>query len=118
MKEVLKPLFEILTGEIAVCDNVLYNYIIMAIVGEIAYRFATTLIGGAYDAHIINGKVIGSICHWGARFVIYVGIAYLICGGIWLYNCIIAVPLWIWWVCVGLVITVVTVVSFVFQAKR
>lgn len=118
MKEVLKPLFEILTGEIAVCDNVIYNYIILAVVGEIAYRAAWALIGSGYDAGFINGKMAGSCLHWIARIVIYGGVAYLIRGGIWLYNCIIAVPVWIWWVSVGLIITVVTVVFFVLQARR
>ena len=108
MKEILKPLFEILTGEIAVCDNVIYNYIIMAVVGKIAYRAAWSLIGDGYDAGFINGKMAGSFWHWIVRIVIYGGVAYLIRGGIWLYNCIIAVPVWIWWICVGLIIIVVT----------
>lgn len=96
MKVILKPLFEILTGDVAVCDNIIYNYLIMLIVGEIAFRFAFSLVGDAYDANPISGKSMGSILHWGIRLIIYVIIAYLIRGAIWLYNFIVGIPHWVW----------------------
>ena len=115
MKEILKPLFEVLTGDVAVCDNVIYNYLIMLIIGEISFRFAFSLVGDAYDVNLIRGKSIGSILHWGIRFVIYVVIAYLIRGAIWMYNFIVGLPRWVWWTGLGLVIAVmigVIVVKF------
>lgn len=45
---IFKPLFEVLTGEVAVLDNVLYNYLIMLAVGEIAYRVAWNFVGDLY----------------------------------------------------------------------
>lgn len=104
MKFILKPLFEILTGEVAVCDNIIYNYLIMLFVGEIAFRFAFSLVGDAYDAGLISGKSAGSVLHWVIRFVIYLVVAYLIRGTIWLYNFIVGVPHWIWWTGLGLII--------------
>ena len=69
MKIILKPLFDIITGDVAVCNNVLYNYLIMLIVGEIAFRFAFSLVGDVYDTGIIRGKNSGSILFWIIRFL-------------------------------------------------
>lgn len=110
MKVILKPLFEILTGDVAVCDNIIYNYLIMLIVGEIAFRFAFSLVGDAYDANLISGKSMGSILHWGIRFIIYVIIAYLIRGAIWLYNFIVGIPHWVWWTGLGLIVAIMIAV--------
>lgn len=101
---ILKPLFEILTGDVAVCDNIIYNYLIMLIVGEVAFRFAFSLVGDAYDAGMISGKTAGSILHWIIRFIIYIVVAYLIRGAIWLYNFVTGVPHWVWWMCFGLIV--------------
>ena len=38
MSVIFKPLFDILTGDVAVCNNVLYNYLFMFLVGEVAFR--------------------------------------------------------------------------------
>ena len=72
MSIVLKPLFDILTGDVAVMNNVLYNYLIMLVVGEIAFRVAFSLVGDAYNLGLISGKSAGSILHWIIRLVIYV----------------------------------------------
>ena len=40
MSIILKPLFEILTGEVAVCENILLNYAIMLGIGETSHVFA------------------------------------------------------------------------------
>ena len=47
MSIILKPLFEILTGEVAVCDNIPLNYVIMLGIGEIAFQAARSLVGDA-----------------------------------------------------------------------
>lgn len=104
MIAILKPLFEILTGDVAVCDNIIYNYLIMLIVGEIAFRFAFSLVRDAYDAGAISGKTAGSVLHWIIRLVIYIVIAYLIRGAIWIYNFVTSVPHWVWWMCFGLIV--------------
>lgn len=117
MSIILKPLFDILIGDVAVMDNVLYNYLIMLVVGEIAFRFAFSLVGDAYDIGLISGKSAGSILHWIIRLVIYVVIAYLLRGGIWLYIFVIGVPHWVWWILVGIVVTTMILV-IVFRYAR
>lgn len=110
MSIILKPLFDILTGDVVVMDNVLYNYLIMLAVGEIAFWFAFSLVGDAYDIGIINGKSAGSILHWIIRLVIYVAIAYLLRGGIWLYKFVIGVPHWVWWTLTGVIVAAMILV--------
>lgn len=104
MIAILRPLFEILTSDVAVCDNIIYNYLIMLIVSEIAFRFAFSLIGDAYNAGAISGKTAGSVLHWTIRFVIYIVAAYLLRGVIWLYNFVTSVLHLVWWLCFGLIV--------------
>ena len=68
------------------------------------FRFAFSLVGDAYDADLISGKSIGSILHWGIRLIIYVAMAYLIRGAIWLYNFIVGIPHWVWWTSLGVIV--------------
>lgn len=96
MAPILKPVFDILTGDVAVCDNVLYNYFILFVVGEIAFRSAYSLVGDAYRSGVIDGRAAGSILHWLIRLVIYIVLAYVLHAGIWIYNFVIGIPLWVW----------------------
>lgn len=102
MSIILKPLFEILTGEVAVCENILLNYAIMLGVGEIALHAAYCLVGDAYRSGTISGKSAGSILHWIIRLLIYVLIAYLLRAAIAIYLFIFSIPGWIWICIVGI----------------
>ena len=110
MSIVLKPLFDILTGDVAVMNNVLYNYLIMLVVGEIAFRVAFSLVGDAYNLGLISGKSAGSILHWIIRLVIYVAIAYLLRGCIWLVRFVIGVPHLVWWTLTGVIVAAMILV--------
>lgn len=96
MALILKPAFDILTGDVAVCDNVLYNYLILLIVGEIAFRGTYSFVGDAYRSGIINGRTAGSVLHWIIRLLTYWGVAYLLRIGIWIYHFVMCVPGWVW----------------------
>ena len=102
MSIILKPLFEILTGEVAVCENILLNYAIMLGIGEIAFQAARSLVGDAYRAGMISGKSAGSILHWTIRLLIYVVIAYLLRAAISIYLLFASIPGWIWICIVGI----------------
>lgn len=115
MKVVLKPIFDILTGDVAICNNVIYNYLILVIVGEIAYRFSYSIVGYAYDNRIIRKKESGSVLHWAIRCVIYVIIAYFLCALIWVYNFVLIIPHWIWWF---LVLSIIGTMIFVIVFKH
>ena len=100
---ILKPLFEIVTGDIVVFDNIIYNYIALFGVGEIALRIAYQLVGCLYDEGIIDGKSMGSIIHWGLRGIAYLGAAYLIKLVVCIYKWITGIPLGMWGCLLGTV---------------
>lgn len=118
MKTFLKPLFDILTGDVAICDNILYNYIVMLIVGELAFRLAWNLVGDMYHIGLISSKESGSFFHWTARLISYVCCAYLIRGVIWLYKFIVAVPHWAWWIVAGIIAAVIAAIMSVMLLRK
>lgn len=76
MKNILKPIFEMITGEYILFDNILYNYILynyiaIGVIGLIALKAAWNIVGNLYDLGIIEGKTSGSIIHWGIRFFVF-----------------------------------------------
>lgn len=84
MKQILKPVFEIITEEYVLFDNVIYNYIILSIIGVIALKVAWNFVGKLYDYGIIIGKSSGSIIHWIIRLMIFTILFYILGGIIWL----------------------------------
>lgn len=118
MRIILKPLFDILTGNVAVMDNVIYNYLIMLVVGEIAFRVAWSFVGDLYRIGAIDGKASGSIIHWSIRLIAYVACAYIIRGGIWLYAFLVAVPHWIWWLVLGIFIAAALTIMEIFLFRN
>lgn len=84
MKQILKPIFEIVKGEYILFDNIIYNYIAMAIIGLIAYRIAWKCVKKLYNNDIISGKGIGSIMHWIIRLIVFLLIFYVCSVFIWI----------------------------------
>lgn len=117
MALILKPVFDILTGDVVVCGNILYNYLILLIVGEIAFRCAYCFVGDAYRFGIINGRAAGSILHWIIRLLIYLGVAYLLRIGIWVYHFVIHVPLRRWLV-IGAVCCLLTATVYYIVVRK
>lgn len=104
MSTIFKPLYEIFTGNVAICDHWLYNYLFLAVVGELAYQFAYKAVGDFYTMGIIHGRAAGSAAHWTIRFFIYIGVAYLLRALIWIYNFVVSIPVQVWWALLGLLI--------------
>lgn len=98
MAILLKPLFEILTGDIAICSNVLYNYIFLLIVGKFAYRVSYDIVGNLYDSGIIASRSAGSVVHWIVRLPFYLLAAYILRALIWVYTFVSSIPPKVWWI--------------------
>lgn len=88
MKQILKPVFEMITGEYVLFDNIIYNYITLSIVGIIALKVAWDFVGKLYDFGIIMGKSSGSIIHWTIRLITFIVLFYILSGIIWLTKII------------------------------
>ena len=84
MKQILKPIFEIVKGEYILFDNVIYNYITLSLVGIIALQVAWDFVGKLYDYGIIMSKSSGSIIHWTIRLITFIVLFYILSGIIWL----------------------------------
>jgi hypothetical protein len=104
MKVILKPIFEWLTDGYTLSDNILYNYIAMAIVGLIAFIVAWNIVGNLYRNDIIRGKTVGSILHWTIRLISFCILFACVSLLFRIIRFIISVPLWIW------VITIVVLI--------
>lgn len=86
MKGFLKPIYEIITGEFILFENIIGNYIAMTIIGIIAFVVAWNFVGLLYNNKIISGKKLGSLIHWTARLIAFVIVFYISMGIIWIIE--------------------------------
>lgn len=84
MKAILKPIFEMLTGEYVMFDNIIYNYAITTVIGLVAFGIAWRCVEKLYDNNIIWGKNSGSLIHWTIRLVVFIALFYIFNLLIWL----------------------------------
>lgn len=117
MKTILKPIFEWLTDGYTLFDNVLHNYLTMAIVGFIAFAVAWNIVGLLYRNDMISGRISGSILHWIIRLITFVVLFSFISVVLRVIRFIITVPLWIWLTIAGLLIVGIFI-SLVIRNKR
>jgi len=111
MRAILKPIFDLLTGEYTLFNNVLYNYVAMAIIGLLAYAIAFRFVGDLYRADMIFGKNVGSLVHWVSRYIIFIVIFYLLSTGIWLTRFIMSIPWWGWVIASGVIILLIVAIE-------
>lgn len=83
MKSILKPIFEIITGEYILFQDIFQNYIAMSIIGAIAYLIARKSVGWLYKERIIEGKTMGSLIHWIVRLIVFSIIFYTFMAVLW-----------------------------------
>lgn len=79
-----KFLFELITSPFSLFENPIYDYIVMAIIGYIAYKVAFGAVGDLG----LRGEV-GSIVHWIIRFFVLMFIWLICCIVIWLVKFVV-----------------------------
>lgn len=117
----LKMMFEYLTDSYSLLENPIDNYIIMAVVGFIAYLIAYNIVGWLYHTDMIDGRGAGHILHWIIRLIVFVAIYYAVATAIRIYQWIIGVPTHVWWIVVGAVVSVAiisTVTRFFYYRSK
>lgn len=72
MSAFFKFMFERLTDPLGLPINPIYEYIILAVIGFIAYITAYDKVENLYHDGWINGKTAGSFFHWIIRLVLFV----------------------------------------------
>ena len=112
MKYLLRPIFELMTEKFTLLgDNILYNYLAMALIGLFSYVIAYKIVGRMYNSGAISGGHAGSVLHWIIRAVIFVALFYAFASIIWLIKFAQSIPLWGWYTVV--VIAVMTIIIIV-----
>ena len=82
MSVIFKFLFERATNPLGLPINALYEYIILAVIGAIAYDIAYSKVGDMYHGGLISGRTEGSFFHWLIRLILFVGLWLLAYGAI------------------------------------
>lgn len=67
-----KFIFEILTDPLGLPIEWYWEYLILAVIGAIAYAVAYRCVGDMYSDGIIDGSTSGSFFHWLIRLILFV----------------------------------------------
>jgi len=78
MRELFKYVFERITDPLSLPIPWYWDYIIISIIGFIAYKVAFRSVGKLYDNNELNTKTGGRIVHWTIRLVVFVLIWFLV----------------------------------------
>ena len=84
-----KPFFEFLTEPLGLPIEWYYEYIILAVIGMIAYGIAYSKVGDMYRGGLIDGRTSGSFFHWFIRLIIFAVLWAVTYGVIWVGKLII-----------------------------
>lgn len=82
MSAIFKFLFERATDPLGLPINAFYEYIILAVIGAVAYGIAYSKVGDMYHGSLISGRTEGSFFHWLIRLILFVGLWLLTYGAI------------------------------------
>lgn len=72
MSAIFKFLFERATDPLGLPINPIYEYVILAVIGLVAYGLAFRKVGDMYHGGFISGKTEGSFFHWVIRAFLFV----------------------------------------------
>ena len=71
MSNIFKLFFEILTNPLGLPVSPIFEYVILALIGLIAYILAYRIVGDMYHRSMIYGRMEGSLFHWSIRFLLF-----------------------------------------------
>lgn len=72
MSAIFKFLFERATDPLGLPINPIYEYVILAVIGLVAYGLAYRKVGDMYHGGLISGRTEGSFFHWVIRAFLFV----------------------------------------------
>ena len=109
MREILSFIFNKITDPLTLPISPLYEWLILAVVGFIAFKIAYRAVGDMYDIGIISSSSGGSLCHWIIRAFVFVPIWAAVYGVIVLAQWVVAH--WVIATCIfaGLLLSGITV---------
>lgn len=117
MKAVFKALYDFVVDQFTLFENPVWNYLIAAIVGAIAFSIAWNLVGKLYDNGDIHGSGCGSFIHWTIRILVTVFLFLLISLTIATIRFVLSIPGWVWAI-VLLVVGIILAVFLIIRRKQ
>ena len=112
-----KVIFDFLTEPLGLPIEWYWEYLILAVIGLIAYIIAFRAVGDMYDSGTISGSVAGSFFHWLIRLIFFAAIWAITYG-------VIAVAKWLCdnWILVlcvlGGIVLVAGITTIIFAACK
>lgn len=79
-----KVIFDLATEPLGLPIEWYYEWIILLVIGEIAYHVAYGKVGDLYHSGSISGRSAGSFVHWIIRTIVFVAIWAVTYGVIWI----------------------------------
>lgn len=70
----LKFIFDILTDPLGLPTEWYWEYLILAVIGVVAYAVAYRCVGDMYSGGMIDGSASGSFFHWMIRLILFVAL--------------------------------------------
>ena len=78
LKEIFSFIFDKFTDPLTLPIEPLYEWIILGVIGLIAYAGSFRIVGDMYDSGSISGSFLGSLFHWIIRLLIFVPIWFVV----------------------------------------
>lgn len=72
MREIFSAIFDILIDPLGLPISALWEFVILIIIGEIAYKIALSMVGDMYRSGGISSSFVGSVFHWIIRLVVFI----------------------------------------------
>lgn len=85
-----KFIFDLATEPLGLPIEWYYEWIILLVIGEIAYHVAYDKVGALYHSGSISGRATGSFVHWIIRTVVFVAVWAVTYGVIWIGKFVMA----------------------------
>ena len=78
LREIFSFIFDKVTDPLTLPVEPLYEWVILGVIGIIAYASSFRIVGDMYDSGSISGAFLGSLFHWVIRALIFVPIWFVV----------------------------------------
>lgn len=113
-----KFIFDLATEPLGLPIEWYYEWIILLVIGEIAFWVAYDKVGVLYHSGSISGKSAGSFVHWIIRTVVFVAIWAVTYGMIWISKFVMTHKIQVVIGICSIVVIVIAVKLFVWTRER
>lgn len=118
MSKIFSFIFDKITDPLTLPIEPWKEWIILGVIGVIAYILSFAIVGNMYDSGEISGSLAGRICHWAIRLLIFVPVWFVVYWVIVIGQWIIAHLFLALTIAVGVIILAVGIWFVVFYKKQ